>query len=255
MNAKDVGGAGKALLAVPTYNERDNVERLIAEIVEVVPGLDLLFLDDASPDGTGDLLESLKARYPTLAVSHRPGKLGIGSAHLDAIAWAYDKGYETLLTMDADFTHPPSYLPEILSKGTEADVVVGSRYLLPNSLDEWTLFRRLLTRGGHLLTRTLLGLREDASSAYRLYRLDRIPRAAFSLVRARGYSFFFESLYVLRVNGFRIREVPIVLPARASGRSKMGIMDAGKGLLHLALMCLVIAAARRRLLLPAEERT
>jgi dolichol-phosphate mannosyltransferase len=235
------------LLAVPTYNERDNVERLLAEITEAAPLLDLLFLDDASPDGTGELLEALKARYPRLSVVHRPGKLGIGSAHLDAVAWAYDKGYPVLLTMDADFTHPPSYLPELQARGASADVVVGSRYLLRNSLDEWTLFRRLLTRGGHLLTRTLLGLKEDASSAYRLYRLDRIPRGVFGLVRATGYSFFFESLYVLRLNEFRIEEIPIILPARASGRSKMGLWDACKGLLRLGLMCLVIAAARNRL--------
>jgi dolichol-phosphate mannosyltransferase len=246
--------AGKALLAIPTYNERDNVERLLAEIALVRLDLDIVFLDDASPDGTGEVLDGLKTLYPRLAVVHRSGKLGIGSAHLDAIAWAYERNYNVLLTMDADFTHPPSYLPELLRRGEEVDVVVGSRYLLHNSLDEWTLFRRLLTRGGHLLTRTLLGLQEDASSAYRLYRLDRIPRAVFGLVRARGYSFFFESLYVLRLNRYRIAEVPIVLPARASGRSKMGLMDACKGLLHLGFMCLVIAAARKRLLLPAAER-
>jgi dolichol-phosphate mannosyltransferase len=241
---------GRILVAVPTYNERENVERLIAEIEGAGLDLDLLFLDDHSPDGTGTLLEALKEGHPRLTVLHRAGKLGIGSAHLDAIAWAYERGYRLLVTMDADFTHPPSYLPDLASRAEGADVVVGSRYLLGNSLDEWTLFRRWLTRGGHLLTRTLLGLQEDASSAYRLYRLDRIPRTVFSLVRAKGYSFFFESLYVLRLNGFVIGEIPIVLPARASGRSKMGLLDACKGLLHLGWMCVLIAADRKRLLLP-----
>jgi dolichol-phosphate mannosyltransferase len=246
------GGEGRALIAVPTFNERENVERLIDEIVAQGVPADLLFVDDASPDGTGDVLEALKGRIQHLSVVHREGKLGIGSAHLFILAWAYERGYARLVTMDADFTHPPSYLEAILALSDEADVVVGSRYLLANSLEEWTLFRRLLTRGGHLLTRGLLGLREDASSAYRLYRLDRIPRRLFALVRSQGYSFFFESLYVLRLNGFRLKEVAIVLPARASGKSKMGVLDAARGLARLFWMCLLIVADRKRLVLHAD---
>jgi dolichol-phosphate mannosyltransferase len=245
---------GKTLVCVPTYNERENVERLVTEILELGLELDLLFLDDNSPDGTGGVLDALAQRHKTLTVIHREGKLGIGSAHLQGIAWAYARGYQRLVTMDADFTHPPAYLPEFFSLASDSDVIVGSRYLLRNSLEEWPLFRRILTYGGHVLTRTLLGLKEDASSAYRLYRLDRIPSRAFSLVRSTGYSFFFESLYVLRLNRFRIREVAIVLPARASGQSKMGVWDACQGLLRLARMCLVIAAGRRGLLLPPEDR-
>ncbi|HWX25193.1 MAG TPA: glycosyltransferase [Vicinamibacteria bacterium] len=242
------------LVFVPTYDERENVERLITEILELGLDLDLLFLDDNSPDGTGALLDALALRHRTLSVIHRGGKLGIGSAHLQGIAWAYAHGYRRLVTMDADFTHPPSYLKEFLLLSAESDVVVGSRYLLKNSLEGWTLFRRILTYGGHLLTRTLLGLKEDASSAYRLYRLDRIPSHVFSLIRATGYSFFFESLYVLRLNGFSIREVPIVLPARASGQSKMGFIDACQGLLRLGRMCVTIAADRRRFLLRSPEK-
>jgi dolichol-phosphate mannosyltransferase len=248
------GDPRRALIAVPTFNERENVERLIDEIVAQGLPIDLLFVDDASPDGTGVALDALKARLSNLSVVHRKGKLGIGSAHLDIVGWAYERGYTRLVTMDADFTHPPSYLGEILSLGEQADVVIGSRYLLRNSLEEWTLFRRLLTRGGHLLTLGLLGLKEDASSAYRLYRLDRIPRRLFALVRSTGYSFFFESLYVLRLNGFRLKEVAIVLPARASGKSKMGVMDACRGLTRLFWMCLLIAADRKRLVLSEEGK-
>jgi dolichol-phosphate mannosyltransferase len=244
----------KTLVFVPTYNEAQNVGRLIQEILEQNLGLDLLFLDDRSPDGTGEILDDLAKRHENLTIIHRSGKLGIGSAHLQGIEWAYARGYRRLVTMDADFTHPPSYLKEFLSLSDEANVVVGSRYLLKNSLEGWTVFRRFLTYGGHLLTRVLLGIEEDASSAYRLYRLEAIPRELFSLVRSAGYSFFFESLYVLRLNRFSIREVGIVLPARASGQSKMGFLDACSGLLRLGKMCLTIAAARRRLLLRLEER-
>jgi dolichol-phosphate mannosyltransferase len=240
-------GVARTLLFIPTYNERQNVEMLLPQILALGLDLDLLFLDDNSPDGTGAVLDRLAQGVGRLRVIHRRGKLGIGSAHLEAVAYAYDRGYGRLITMDCDFTHPPEYLPEFLRSGETADITVGSRYLLKNSLDEWSLFRRLLTHGGHLLTRGLLGIREDASSAYRLYRLDRIPREAFGLVTAAGYAFFFESLYVLKLNGFSVREFPIVLPARASGQSKMGVLDAGQGVLRLLWMCLVIAAQGRRL--------
>jgi dolichol-phosphate mannosyltransferase len=244
----------RALVCIPTYNEADNVEKLCEEILALRLDVDLLFLDDNSPDGTGRLLDRLAKDHERITVIHRPGKLGIGSAHRSGIEWAYNEGYRQLVTMDCDFTHPPEYLPEFLLLSEKSDLTIGSRYLLKNSLDDWTPFRRLLTFGGHVLTKTLLGIREDASSAYRLYRLDRIPRRAFELVHATGYSFFFESLYVLKLNGFSVQELPIVLPARASGHSKMGVLDAAEGLLRLAWMCLVIAANRKRLTLSETER-
>jgi dolichol-phosphate mannosyltransferase len=191
-------------------------------------GLDLdaqlLFVDDGSPDGTGTILDGMAAESDRIHVVHRSGKLGIGSAHLCGIRWAYDHGYETLVTMDCDFSHSPSDVPRLLAK--DADVVVGSRYMQRDSLRGWNPLRKCLTSLGHLLTEHLLGMKFDATGAFRVYRLDRLPRGIFDLVSSQGYSFFFESLHLLYVNDCTIEQVPIVLPARTYGSSKMSIGEA-----------------------------
>ena len=223
----------KSLIFIPTYNERDNAPRMCAEIHGLGLDADLLFMDDNSPDGTGALLDELKPRFPRLIVHHRAGKLGIGSAHFEAIEWAYAQGYQTLVTMDCDFTHSPSDIPAMIAATETSDVAVGSRWLRRNSLPGWNLFRRLMTNGGHWLTRRVLGVPQDASGAFRCYRLDRLPRQVFQLVKARGYAFFFESLFILNRNKFSIVEVPIVLPARTYGHSKMSRAAALRSVLHL----------------------
>jgi dolichol-phosphate mannosyltransferase len=246
------------LVFIPTYNERDNVERTCNQLLALqhhfatAPAVtfDMLFVDDNSPDGTGAVLDQLAAQHPNVRVIHRSGKQGIGSAHQVGIAYAYTHGYDALVTMDCDGTHPPEYLPQLMAKAQQADVVVGSRYLNKDSLNEWTPFRRLLTYGGHALTTTLLGMPYDASSAYRLYRLSALPQNLFALVQSPGYAFFFESLYVLNLNQFRIAEVGILLPARASGQSKMTVGEAWRGLARLARMCLSVAVRRRQYLVP-----
>jgi dolichol-phosphate mannosyltransferase len=213
------------LVFVPTYNEAQNVERLCRELLDARPELDLLFLDDGSPDGTGTILDALAAREPRLTVRHRSGKLGIGSAHREGIRWARERGYTTLITMDGDFTHQPKYLRDLLRLGEQADLVIGSRHLGRDSLLGWDPVRIALTRVSHFLTRAVLGFSYDGTSAYRLYRLDRIPARALETT-ARNYSYFFESLQALQQSGVRIEEIPIDLPARTRGRSKMRIWDA-----------------------------
>jgi dolichol-phosphate mannosyltransferase len=215
----------KPLVFIPTYNERENVVALYAEIRALGRDLDVLFMDDNSPDGTGEVLDGLAANDPGIRVLHRSGKLGVGSAHAEGIAWAYAHGVQTLITMDCDFTHPPAAIVDLLRASTDADVVVGSRYLARRSLAGWNLMRKVLTLTGHLLTRVLLGMAYDATGAFRLYRLDRIPRQAFGMVSSKGYSFFFESLYILHFNRFRIREIPIALPPRTYGHSKMSLRE------------------------------
>ena len=234
------------LILVPTYNERGNVERTVSQLLALPLDFDLLFVDDASPDGTGTLLDALALQHARLRVLHRGGKLGIGSAHLAGIRHAYASGYNTLITMDCDGTHPPEKIPEFLARACEHDVICGSRYLLKNSLQEWTLLRKAMTRAGHMLTTTLLRLPYDASSAYRLYNLKQVPLAAFERVQAKGYGFFFESLYVLHVNGMRIGEVGIHLPARGAGHSKMSPREAASGLWRLFRLCAEIAVRREK---------
>ncbi|MGH7680143.1 MAG: polyprenol monophosphomannose synthase, partial [Gemmatimonadaceae bacterium] len=211
----------KTLIVVPTYNEQDNAPRMVEALRALDLDADVLFVDDNSPDGTGQLLEQLRSGHPRLFVRHRSGKEGIGSAHQDGIAYAYDAGYQCLVTLDCDFSHNPEDIPRFLREAESSDVVVGSRWTTKNSLSEWNAYRRMMTGIGHVLTRAILGLPYDATGAFRAYRLDRIPRETFSLVKGRSYSFFFESLFVLYRNAFRISEIPIVLPARTYGHSKM----------------------------------
>jgi len=223
----------KTLIFVPTYNERDNAPRMVEEIHALGLDADVLFVDDNSPDGTGELLDALKPKFPRLIVHHRSGKLGIGSAHAETIQWAYDHDYRQLVTLDCDFTHSPADIPALLAKAVDCDVAVGSRWVRSNSLPGWNFFRRSMTCLGHLLTKYVLGLPQDASGAFRAYRLDRLPQDVFLLVKSRGYAFFFESLYILNRNQFVIGEVPISLPARTYGNSKMSTQAALRSACHV----------------------
>jgi len=226
------------LVFVPTYNERENARRLGHELLKLDPPVDVLFVDDNSTDGTGSDLDALAAESPRVTVVHRPGKLGIGSAHRTGILWAYDHGYRRLVTMDCDFTHDPASIPGLVAKGSEGyDVVVGSRYLRSGSLPGWNPVRRGLTHLGHLATRLFLGMGHDATNAFRYYDLGTVPRRLFDLVSSSGYSFFFESLYVLHRNRFRIGEIPISLPNRTYGSSKMELREVRKSVRLLFVTC------------------
>src|SRR6266542_3004303 len=203
-----------ALVMVPTYNERDNVEVLYGGIKAIGRELDLLFVDDDSPDGTGQILDEIARGDAHVRVLHRAGKQGVGGAHLAGIRDAYERGYRVLVTMDADLTHSPSLIPRFLDHAGAAPLVVGSRFLDPESLADWNTMRRLITKLGHFLTRRLLGVPYDTTGAFRLYRLDWIPATALDAVTARGYDFFFESLFLLNEQGVRVDEIAIALPKR-----------------------------------------
>ncbi len=242
----------EALVFIPTYNERENVEKICSSILGLDLDLDILFLDDNSTDGTAALLKGLVKKYSNVQVVFRVGKLGVGSAHLDGIRWAYDQGYKKLVTMDCDFTHSPSYLSDFLNYSNDYDVVVGSRYLLKDSLSDWSMLRRFLTHMGHFMTRYLLGIKYDATGAFRLYRLDQIPRRIFDMVRSKGYSFFFESLYVLQINNFRIAEFPIALPARTYGHSKMSARDIFNSVTLLFRLYIAVVVRKKQYALVAQ---
>jgi dolichol-phosphate mannosyltransferase len=167
-------------------------------------------------------------------VVHRPGKQGIGTAHRAGIAYAYEHAYDRLITLDADFSHQPSDLPRLLEAARDGvDVVVGSRWLKGDSLPGWNLYRRILTYLGHFLTGHLLRIPHDATGALRLYDLRRIPRALFDLCTAASYAFFFESAFILRQNGHRVHEIPIKLPARVLGSSKLTLTEAARSARYL----------------------
>ena len=217
-----------SIIFIPTYNEVENVERIFREIKSCNLDSDILFLDDNSPDGTGKVIDGLVENNPGTFVIHRTGKQGIGSAHKAGIAWAYEKKYEVLITMDCDFTHSPSYIINFIRHADKADIVVGSRYMKKHSLATWNLFRKSLTKLGHFLTVNLLNMPYDASGAFRLYNLKNIDIKTFDMIHSNGYSFFFESLFILNFNNKRIFEIPIELPSRTYGTSKMTWKDAWK---------------------------
>jgi dolichol-phosphate mannosyltransferase len=215
----------KILIMLPTYNERENVTTMCQKIMNVgIPG-DIVFIDDNSPDGTGTVLNELARKNSRVFVIERLGKLGIGSAHTDGIKWAYSHGYSHLITMDCDFTHSPENIPTLLEYAEDYDIVIGSRHILENSLQGWNLWRKFLTLTGHLLTKNLLNMPYDATGAFRLYCLGTIPLDTFDRISSKGYSFFFESLAILNLNAFRIKEIPITLPPRTYGHSKMKVND------------------------------
>ncbi len=215
------------LIFIPTYNEAENAERLGRELSALDLDADILFCDDGSPDGTGAIVDRLAEEFPHIRAMHRAGKLGIGSAHQDGIRYAYAHGYETLVTMDCDFTHQPADVQRLLevARASGRPVAIGSRYMERDSLPGWNLMRRSLTHLGHLLTTNLLRLPQDATGALRVYQLRLLPEDVFARICSRGYSFFFESLFVLHRNGFAIAEMPIALPARTYGSSKMCLRE------------------------------
>lgn len=220
----------ETLIFIPTYNESENVEKIYSRIKDLKLSLDFLFLDDNSPDGTGKIINLLAEKDSQIAVIHRNEKKGIGSAHLEGINYAYKNHYKILITMDCDFSHKPEYIPLFIKYSNNYDVVVGSRFLRSDSLKGWNLFRKCLTLLGHFVTKIFLGLPYDATGAFRLYRIDKIDPGLFDLVQTKGYSFFFESLYILFLNSIKIKEVSIDLPFRVYGHSKMTLRDAFKSL-------------------------
>ena len=221
------------LVMIPTYNESENVRVIHGRVRAVLPEVEILFVDDNSPDGTGVILDQLASADKTVHVLHREGKLGIGSAHLAGIEWAYRHGTTVLVTMDADCTHSPEEVSLFIDAAQHAAVVVGSRFIGKGGISQWPLHRRMITKGGHLLTQAVLGMRYDATGAYRVYRLDKIPQGIFGLVRSRDYSFFYESLKVVDLAKLPIAQVPVVLAPRFEGNSKMRPNDMARGFTYL----------------------
>jgi dolichol-phosphate mannosyltransferase len=213
------------LIAIPTYNEVDNIDLISKRVLDAVPECHLLFIDDNSPDGTGQRLRHLSKLDNRISVIHRSDKLGIGSAHLVAIEYAYKNSIDVLVTMDADLTHSPEHIPQLLELLRSAEVVIASRFMGNGGLSDWNFTRKLTTHLGHLLTRILLQIPYDSSGAFRAYRISKIPVMLFSLIQSNGYSFFFESTKILEINRTRITEMPVVLPSRTYGHSKMKTKD------------------------------
>lgn len=239
----------RTLILVPTYNECENVEIIAGRIRTSIPEAQLLFIDDNSPDGTGAILDYLADQDQFITVIHRQGKLGVGSAHLEGISYAYREEIPVVVTLDADLTHSPENIHEMINALTNAEVATASRFHHDGGLEDWSFTRKAMTHLGHLLTQVFLGLPYDASSAFRAYRLTSIPQGCFDLVRTSGYSFFYESLKILNMNGIVIADVPIVLPARTYGHSKMKPKDIRQSVLFLLRLSLETKFQKHRFIL------
>jgi dolichol-phosphate mannosyltransferase len=213
----------KALIVVPTYNERGNVETIAQRFLDGLPGVELLFVDDNSPDGTGDLLDGIAAKEPRVHVMHRAGKLGLGTAYVQGFTWGMERGFDYLFEMDADGSHDPKYLPTMLALAEDgADVVIGSRYVPGGGTVNWGLSRKLISRGGGLYARTVLGVDiRDLTAGFMCWRRSALEAINLASVTSNGYSFQIEMKYRALNQGLRLVETPIVFEDRRVGQSKM----------------------------------
>lgn len=210
------------MIVIPTYNESENIERLVRLVLGMETGVRLLIVDDGSPDGTGEIADRLAGEFEEVEVLHRKEKMGLGSAYLDGFSRALDAGMDVVMEMDADFSHDPRYIPMFLSSINEHDLVIGSRYVPGGGIQNWSIWRELVSMGGNLYARTLTGMQvKDATSGYRCFRREVLEAIDFSRIEASGYAFQVEMAYVAWRMGFDVFEIPIIFTDRRVGQSKM----------------------------------
>lgn len=213
---------GRVVMVVPTYDEAENLEWLVGRLRAAQPDVDVLVVDDASPDGTGEIADRLAAADPHVAVVHREGKAGLGAAYLHGFRVALEAGYDVIGEMDADGSHQPEQLQRLLDALPEADLVIGSRYVRGGSVVNWPWTRQLLSRGGNLYVRLLLGMRvRDATAGFRLFRRETLEKIDLAGVRSTGYVFQTDLTYRATSAGLRVVEVPVEFIERVRGDSKM----------------------------------
>ena len=211
----------RAIVCIPTYNERENLPSIVDELLRTAP-VDILVIDDNSPDGTGQVADLLAEREKRVHVLHRPQKQGLGRAYLAAFQWALERGYDVIFEMDADFSHQPRYVPEFLRAIEHNDLVLGSRYVEGGGTENWGLARRVLSRGGSVYARSILGVPvHDLTGGFKCFRREVLEAIDLQTVQTVGYAFQIELTYRAWKQGFRIKEIPIVFYERSLGRSKM----------------------------------
>lgn len=245
----------RTLIVIPTYNELENINKIFIEINSLSLNLDVLFIDDNSPDGTSKEIENLQIKNKNVFLIKRPEKLGVGSAHKDAIKWAYKKKYDYLVTMDCDFTHSPKLIVNFIRDIKDSCVLVGSRFLKSNSLKGWKIHRKIMTHLGHFLTKNFVNLPYDSTGAFRIYNLKKVDEKFFSMVKSNGYAFFFESLHVLNINNCKISEIPITLPNRTYGNSKMKVSDIFVSVKQLVRIFYINLMGNRNLIIKPKIET
>jgi dolichol-phosphate mannosyltransferase len=238
----------RTIVVVPTYNERDNAGRLLAAVRATVPTAEILVVDDNSPDDTASVVEACAADLGQIKLLRRPGKHGLGSAYRAGFAVALDEGYDAVVSMDADFSHDPTVLPDLLRLiEAGADAVIGSRYVPGGDTVDWPFHRRLLSRWGNRYTSLVLGLQvRDCTSGYRAYRASALRAIAPSSTSAEGYAFLTELVRRLVREGYKVMETPIVFTDRRYGESKMSSRIVAESMLLVTRWGVRDFLARRR---------
>lgn len=213
----------KVIAIIPTYNERENISGIVAQIVSVVPDFRILVVDDASPDGTADEVRRLQQTHPQLELLSRSGERGFGTAYLAGFRWALARGeFDAVLMMDADHSHDPRHIPALLSRLPACDAVVGSRYTAGGGVDGWELWRRLLSKGGNFYVRRVTGMNlKDCTSGFNLIRASVLGNLELGKIDCSGYAFLTELKHTIWESGAAISEVPIIFRNRAGGESKL----------------------------------
>ena len=212
-----------ALILIPTYNERDNLGPITTAVLAAEPRCDILVVDDNSPDGTGQLADELAAKEPRIKVLHRTKKEGLGRAYLHAFQWGLEAGYQYLVEMDADFSHDPKYLPKLIDAAVEgADLAVGSRWVTGGGTINWGPGRQMISRGGSLYARTILGVGlRDLTAGFMCFRRSTLEALDLNGIQSSGYGFQIELKYRIVKKGLKVQEIPIIFEDRRVGQSKM----------------------------------
>lgn len=212
----------RALVVTPTYNEAENIGPFVSAVLEASAQVEVLVVDDASPDGTGAIVDEIASREPRVHVIHRGAKLGLGTAYVEGFSWGLERGFDQLFEMDADFSHAPSDLPRLMSALERADVVIGSRNIPGGGVEGWGLGRHVLSRGGSMYARTILGVGvRDLTSGFKGYTSRALSLIEIRSIESNGYSFQIETTFRAIRRGLRVVEVPIVFVDRRAGQSKM----------------------------------
>jgi dolichol-phosphate mannosyltransferase len=237
----------RVAVVMPTYEERQNLESIAGRLRAAVPNADLLVVDDNSPDGTGDLADKLSETDPHIQVLHRTDKAGLGPAYIAGFRWALERGYDAVVEMDADGSHQPEQLPQLLAALDGADGVIGSRWVPGGQLLNWPRSREVLSRGANVYTRIMLGLHiKDATGGYRAYRASALQRISLDTVESAGYCFQIDLTLRMVRAGLRIVEVPITFVERERGASKMSRAIIGEAFLRVAQWGIAARLGRRR---------
>lgn len=215
----------KTFCIIPTYNEKDNISRLIEALFHFqYEDFTVLVVDDNSPDGTGEEVEKLRGTHPTLQIIHRREKLGLGTAYVEGFQKALTEGAERIIQMDADWSHDPKYIPLILEALKEADLVLGSRYIPGGGIENWSAVRKAISRFGNLYARAILRVSvKDLTGGFKCYRRKALEAIGLDGLSSVGYNFQIETTYKAYKKGFRVREIPIVFTERKLGQSKFNI--------------------------------